>query len=50
MKSESIGAPLARYRWMLRRVRSKWLLALAVGAAGSGVYAANVLATTTPPL
>ena len=50
MKSESIRAVLARYRRKLRWLRSKWILALAVGAAGSGVYAANVLATPSSGL
>jgi hypothetical protein len=47
MKSEPIRVPLARYRRNRRSLRSKWLLALAVAATGSGAYTANVLATTT---
>jgi quercetin dioxygenase-like cupin family protein len=50
MKSESIPVPLTRYRRKPRWLRSKWLVALAVAAAGSGVYAANVLATPSSGL
>ena len=50
MKSESIWIHLFRNRPKLRWLRSKWILALAIGAAGSGVYAADVLATPSSGL
>ena len=50
MKSESIRMLLARYRRKPRWLRPKWLVVLAVGAAGSGACAANVLATPSSGL
>src|SRR3984885_3083962 len=41
---------LARSRRKLRSLTSKWILALVVGAAASGVYAADVLATPSSGL
>ncbi len=50
MKSQSIGSLFARHRRTLRVLRSKWMLALVVGAAGSAAYAGNVLATPSSGL
>ena len=50
MKSKSIVSLLPRHRRALRALRSKWILALVVSAAGSAVYAGNVLATTSSGL
>ena len=45
MKSKSIGSLLTRHRRTPRALRSKWIMAVVVAAAGSAVYAGNVLAT-----
>jgi hypothetical protein len=50
MKSKSIVRLLPRYRRTVRALRSKWILALVVGAAGSAAYASNVLATQSSGL
>jgi hypothetical protein len=50
MKSRSIGMALARRRGKLRTLRSKWILALALGAVGSAAYAGDVLATPSSGL
>ena len=50
MKSKSIVSLLPRHRRTLRAVRSKWILALVVSAAGSAAYAGNVLATPSSGL
>lgn len=50
MEPESIQTPPARHRQKPKRLRLKWILALAIGLAGSGVYAANVLATPSSGL
>ena len=50
MTSESPRVLPARYRRRLRWLRSKWIVALAVSAVGSGGYAATVLATPSSGL
>jgi quercetin dioxygenase-like cupin family protein len=50
MEPESIQTPPARHRQKPKRLRLKWILALAIGLTGSGVYAANVLATPSSGL
>ena len=50
MKSAPNRSRLLRYRPKLRWLKSKWILALVVGAAGSSVYAANVFATPSSGL
>src|ERR1035437_9781849 len=50
MKSRSNGSLLSRHRSTPRALRSKWILALVVAAAGSAAYAGNVLATPSSGL
>ena len=50
MKSRSNGSLLSRHRRTLRALRSKWILALVVGAVGSAAYASNVMATQSSGL
>ena len=50
MKSRSAGIFLARRRSKVRALRSKWILALVIGVAGSAAYAGNVLATPSSGL
>jgi hypothetical protein len=50
MKSKLNGSLLARHRRTLRALRSKWILALVVAAAGSAAYAGNVVATPSSGL
>jgi quercetin dioxygenase-like cupin family protein len=50
MEPQSIQTPPARHRQKPKRLRLEWILALAIGLAGSGVYAANVLATPSSGL
>lgn len=50
MQSRFSGLLFTRGRGRLRALRSKWILAVAVCAAGSAVYAGNVLATPSSGL
>jgi quercetin dioxygenase-like cupin family protein len=50
MQSRSFGLLFARRQGKLRALRSKWMLALAIGAAGSAAYAGDVLATPSSGL
>ena len=50
MKSKSIRMAITRRHGKLRWLRSKWILALALGAVGSAAYAGDVLATPSSGL